>query len=373
MPPAEYAKMGYLGRALARGARPFHYRAAVRTLLTGVGAVAPLHGAHLPLPGFTYAPSAPGFEQYGDAEFSGVTATTPAAVRTPTSPQTGSSAAAPPHRGRSEPVNEYGHRPPSTAPQPDAPRVEHQRFGTETKAESRSETQAVSIASRLIAIPEPKRGETAVLASAATSKVARPAPSAPPIANRDCRYDPIATVNPHPADRQLSRGPVEHAARPDTVPGPQPNLALRSAARQHARADLASESPGRSPSQPQTPPLVPSPNTHMVSLDRTAPGQRVSRPESVRPTMSAPTPTRASVDPTHHRALRTLEQLRHSVQALASRPQAAQPAAPTPVAPPSAPPAPKVVVVRPSTDRARRGAAFWERRYLGHPQLRVFR
>jgi hypothetical protein len=373
MPPAEHAKMGYLGRALASGARPFHYRAAVRTLLTGVGAVAPLHGAHLPLPGLTYASPAPGFDQRGAAEFSGVAPPT-APVRAPASPQTGSSAGTPPRRERSEPTNEYGHRPPSAVPQPgaDAPRMEHQRFGSETKTESQSETQAVSIAPQLVAIPESKRVAPAELASAVMPKVARLAPSAPPIADRARRHDPIATANLHPADRQRSPGPVEHAARlPDAAPGPQPNLALRTAAPQRARADLVSETPGRSPSQHPTPPLVPSPNTRMASLDRTAPGQRAPRPEPARTTMS--TPTRASADPTHQRALRTLEQLRHTVQALVTNPQAAQPAAAASAVPPPAPPAPKVVVVKQSADQPRRGSAFWERRYLGHPQLRVFR
>jgi hypothetical protein len=390
MPPAERPTTGYLTHALARGARPFHFRTGVRTLLTGVSSAASWHGAQQPFPGFTYVSPAPAFDLRGNMESPASAAlTVPAAARAPASPHTGSSIGVPPRATQTARADEQGARPPSGAHQTAAAALhgKHQQFGADVKTESRPEIQAVSSAPQWIAIPESRRAAPGDLASATTPKVAPFSPRAPSTADRAHQHDPTTKVNPHPADLGNNPNPVEHVAKlPDAVViGPQPNLAsspvvpppaLHMAPR--ARADLASETPGRSPSPRPTPAHVPWPNTRTALFDRAESSQHTPQPQAPRPerariTSSAPMPTRAPLDPTQQRALRTLEQLRHSVQALVSKPPAAQPPAPAPVVPPPTPPPAKVVLVRPAADRVRRVAAFWERRYLGHPQLRVFR
>jgi hypothetical protein len=385
MPPAERLMTGYLARALASGAQSFRFRTGARTLLTGVDTAASLHGVPQPLPGYSYASPAPPFNLHGTMEFPTAVAapTAPAAARTPASLQTGSSVGVSPRMVRSESADENSTQPSSAARQTgaDVPHVEHQRYRSDAKTETRLETQAVSIAPQLIAIPKPNYIVLANWASAARLKGAAFAPNAPPFPDHAGKHDPITNVNPRPADLRLSRDPVERVAKlPNTAIGPPPNLALFPTVPPHvphtarrAHANLVSEAPEQSPSPQPTPPHVSLPNSRMAPFDRAASGQRAPHSQAPRPELARTTPTRAPLDPTQQRALRTLEQLRHSVQALVSKPQAAPSAAATPVVRPPASPAPKVVVVRPSAERSRHGSAFWERRYLGHPQLRVFR
>jgi len=414
--PAERETAGaYLSRVLASGARPFQFRAAVRTLLTGVGAEGQLDHAHAPPPvGFTYAelpvPADP-TAGLGHAPFEAGAA--PAA-------KTGSTRSAPPELPDEKPRSSVpgssasprelstsplaARAPVSTRPPVDAgrpapsgvvPGSESSFAPGHTAAPSTTTLEVPGVARRGPATARDLAGARDV----ATHPESRSRHD-PPAASRIGRPSRAASesadakdLGPHqetPLLRDRERAPragaanrgappstqaddaVRHPtqAREDASPGPRwaPNSA------RHTAEDARNETTDLAPRKP-----LPGQRAAPAVRESSLAAERLGLGATVAPSLRATAGARPfwPENSGNQRAVQNIEALRGSVQALVTKAVAARaaPVEPTPPSPGQAAvkPAREVIVVRGSAGRQSHPSAFWERRYLALPLLRVLR
>jgi hypothetical protein len=379
---AERQATGYLSRVLASGARPFQFRAAAHTLLTGVGAAGQFGYSHAPPPaGFTYAqPSAPAelITGRGPEPFDAVVTAAKAAPALPGAQAPGSG-----RSRRPEPASgavphlafdmERSGRAPSSSPVDSrTPAVS----GTTSafKARAAAETPGVQSKTLVLKVPEAASGAQAAVRELASGvqRIGARAEIQQPRNHRSGAVDVGSPAGSAPEDalaRSTARGPER--ARENAPPPPQRLQRAAENAHRKAADFIPQELP---PKQP----VASAMDGPSIAVERIEAGDRANA-ASVRPAAIAAVRRTAfaAEDSQKLRAVHTLQQLRSSVQALVTKAVAAKaaPAEAKPRAPerPAARPPRKLIVARQSVDRQRHSPAFWERRHLGWAQLRVFR
>ncbi|HZF20335.1 MAG TPA: hypothetical protein VE008_11585 [Burkholderiales bacterium] len=394
---------GYLSRVLASGARPFQFRATARTLLTGVGVEGQLDHAHAPPPvGFTYAdlpvpvdPTAglgrASFDAGGAlAAKTGPTRSAPPELpdEKPKNSVPGSSAAP---RELSDPPlaapAPFSTRPPVDAGRPAPSGVvpgsksslarEHPAAPSTTTLEvpgvaCRSPATARDLAgARDVGTrPEFRRRHD----SAAASRIGSPSRTASENAQ-------AKDTGPHqetPPLRDPERAPRAGAPSRSAPLSTQADDAMRQPTRapspaRHATEDARNETTDLAPRKPVPRRAAPAVRGSSLTAEHVGIGAAVAPPLR----FTARPPPFPPENSGNQRAAQNIEVLRGSVQALATKAVAAKaaPVEPTPPSPGRAAvkPAREVVVVRESAGRQSHRSAFWERRHLALPLLRVLR
>lgn len=390
MQPVERQTTGYLSQILTSGARPLQFRITARSLLTGAGLAGQVDHSRAPPPvGFTYAhrfASVDLIASLDQASFDGAVPMLAAEI----APVVTAVHAL----GRSDlarPNFESGAGP-HVASDPARPRRAQFPFTSRLPVEG--DRPATSPPTPTLKANEPVtsfagRPQPTVLK---VPEIGRTANVAIHIVAADSRGlgEDVQMRRPsnHLGEAEVGRsiGPASDAVlAPDTSRGqkraleggaPPPRALLPPQARVHKNAppeaiDLV---PGQLPlKQPEPGSVGPTVGAHGIEVRErvTVAGARAAATNS--DWMVATRPE----GPQDARALETIEQLRSSVHALMTKAVAAR-AAPaeatrsTPESPAARPPR-RVIVVKQSVERQRRSAAFWERRYLAWPQLKVLR